>query len=84
LHVHFNECKHDPNAPLGTEGTIRVCPAGVFPKRPGPGRDADDKELWPDGYVPSPNLPSPGGFKDVWHSPWAALKLSLRLSAMQE
>ncbi|KAH0565255.1 hypothetical protein GP486_001352 [Trichoglossum hirsutum] len=56
-HVHLIECEHDPNAPLQTEGTIRVCPAGVFPKL-----SKRANEPWPDGYIASPNLPSPSGF----------------------
>ncbi|KAH0536972.1 hypothetical protein FGG08_006200 [Glutinoglossum americanum] len=76
-HVHFIECEHDSNDPLRTEGTIRVCHAGVFPKRPD--RDLNGKELWPDGHIASPNLPSPGGFTGCLALTMGSLEAQLAL-----
>jgi hypothetical protein len=59
-HVFSRKCPHDVDQPAG-EGTIRVAAAGVFPREAN--FDSKGKQLWPAGYVPSPDLPSPRGFK---------------------
>jgi hypothetical protein len=76
--VHLIECEHDPNTPLRTEVTIRVCPAGVFPKLPN--NDMNGKELWPDGHIASPNSPSPGGFTGCLALTMGSLEAQLALT----
>lgn len=58
--VFSQDCPHDVGQCAGV-GTIRVARAGVFPKKAN--FDAQGIQLWPPEYVPSPNLPSPNGFK---------------------
>lgn len=75
-YVFTRKCAHDAHQVAG-EGTIRVSRAGVYPTVPN--FDLHGKQLWPADYTPSPNLPSPRGFKGCVILSQGCLELQIAL-----
>ncbi|KAL6401232.1 hypothetical protein AUP68_16961 [Ilyonectria robusta] len=75
-HVFYRKCSHDAHQIAG-KGTIRVSKAGVYPMVAN--FDEHGKQSWPAAYIPSPNLPSPKGFKGCVILSQGCLELQIAL-----